>query len=83
MCLCGSHRSSICSEKMGPQSGLSGRIFKGTVDVSLAFLQTIKGNPTLQRKKWPQLRCLAKRSTVFSADSIVWGCIRLRGLSLG
>lgn len=37
----------------------------------LAFVQAIKESPTPERKKWPQLPCLAKPFTVFSADSIV------------
>lgn len=49
----------------------------------LAFMQTIKENPTLERKKWPQLPCLAQRFTVFSVDSIVQGLHSASGASIG
>lgn len=48
----------------------------------LAFMQTIKENPALERKKWPQLPCLAKRFTVFSVDSIVRGLNSALGASI-
>lgn len=76
MPLCQPHKSSICFEKMDLQSGfLSGSIFC-RCEIKphcLAFMQTIKENPTLGRKKWPQFLRPAKRFTVFSIDSIVQG----------
>ena len=48
----------------------------------LAFMRTIKENPTLERKKWPQLPCLAKRFPVFSVDSIVQGLHSASGASI-
>lgn len=49
---------------------------------SLAFMQTIKENPTMDRKKWPQLPCPTKRFTVFSVDSIVRGLNSASGASI-
>lgn len=47
-----------------------------------AFMPAIKASPTLEKKKWPQLPCLAELFTALSADSIVQRLHSVSGASV-